>query len=167
MLEFASLGAFQNHVTQTMIPAVHSHLGHGLEAVAERIENTARKKFGHYQPEVGHFPSWPELADFTKQDRIEKGFSENDPLLRTGELRDSMGHAVQGFDAVIGSTSDVAVYQELGTNKIPPRPFLGPAVVENEEAIRAIWHDVLLRGFLGRGVESSTQMTGARLRDGD
>jgi phage gpG-like protein len=167
MLEFASLGAFQNHVTQTVIPAVHSHLGRGLEAAAGLIQNTARAKLGHYQPSVEHFPAWPELADFTKQDRVAKGFTENDPLLRTGELRDSIGHAVRGFEAVIGSTSDVAVYQELGTDRIPPRPFLGPAVVENEEALRALWHDVLLRGFLGRGAASTTQMTGARLRDGD
>jgi phage gpG-like protein len=167
MLEFASLGAFQNHVTQTMIPAVHSHLGRGLEAAAELIQNTARAKLGHYQSSVEHFPAWPELADYTKADRVAKGFTENDPLLRTGALRDSIGHEVHGFEAVIGSTSDVAVFQELGTNKIPPRPFLGPAVVQNEEALRALWHDVLLRGFLGRGSASTTQMTGARLRDGD
>jgi phage gpG-like protein len=167
MLEFASLGAFQNHVTQTMIPAVNTHLRHGLEAVAERIEHTAREKFGHYQPEVGPFEAWQELAEFTKQDRVAKGFAENDPLLRTGELRDSIGRAVRGFEAVIGSTSDISVYQELGTNRMPPRPFLGPAVIQNEEGIRAIWHDVLVRGFLGRGATSAAPMMRERFRDGD
>lgn len=165
MLEFASLGAFSNHVTQTMTPAVNSHLGRGLAAAAELIQNTARAKLGHYQPSVQHFDAWKELADFTKQDRVAKGFTENDPLLRTGELRDSIENEVHGFEAVIGSASDVAVYQELGTDKIPPRPFLGPALVQSEHALRAIWHDVLLRGFLGSAAGSSTQMTGKRLTD--
>jgi HK97 gp10 family phage protein len=167
MLQFASLGAFAAHLTHAIAPAVNSSMHSGLKAAAEQIEHTARAKLGHYQDSVEHFPAWPELADSTKADRVAKGFTENDPLLRTGALRDSIGHEVHGNEAVIGSKSDIAVYQELGTTKMPPRPFLGPAVVENEEALRALWHDVLLRGFLGRGVKSTTQMNGTRLRDGD
>ena len=41
---------------------------------------------------------------------VAKGFTPDDPLLRTGQLRDSISHQVQGLDAVVGSTSEVMVY---------------------------------------------------------
>jgi hypothetical protein len=46
------------------------------------------------------------------------------PWLRTGMLRASIGHDIDGIVAVVGSSSDVAVDQELGTRTDPPRPFL-------------------------------------------
>ncbi len=46
------------------------------------------------------------------------------PWLRTGGLRDSITHKVEDGAAVVGSTKPVAVFQELGTSAIPPRPFL-------------------------------------------
>jgi hypothetical protein len=52
------------------------------------------------------------------------GEDHSAPWLRTGALRESIGHEVNGAVAVIGSSSDVAVDQELGTRAIPPRPFL-------------------------------------------
>lgn len=45
------------------------------------------------------------------------------PWLETGALRDSIGHNIDGTMAIVGSTSDVAVDQELGTRTDPPRPF--------------------------------------------
>ncbi|MBS0558429.1 MAG: hypothetical protein JSR21_00060 [Proteobacteria bacterium] len=55
------------------------------------------------------------------------GSEHETPWLENGSLRNSVGYDAQGTDAVIGSSSDVAVYQELGTPNIPPRPFLGSA----------------------------------------
>lgn len=46
------------------------------------------------------------------------------PWLRSGALRASIGHEVDGAVGVVGSTSDVAVDQELGTSTVPPRSFL-------------------------------------------
>ena len=68
------------------------------------------------------------------------GFHPNEPLLRTGELRDSIsttapvdeGRAVCGY---VGSKNPIAKYQELGTPRIPPRPFLGGAVFAKEKEI--------------------------------
>ena len=45
-------------------------------------------------------------------------------------MRDSTSHVVDGHEAVIGSDLDKAVYQELGTSKIPARSFLGLAAHE-------------------------------------
>lgn len=58
------------------------------------------------------------------------GETHTAPWQQSGALRDSIAHSVEGAQAVIGSTSDVAVYQELGTRTDPPRPFLAPAGAE-------------------------------------
>jgi len=110
-------------------------LHHGLKKCAVAIEKTAKDEIGHYQGEVSPFAGWVELADVTKMDRVAHGYTENDPLLRSGKLRDSIGHQVESFEAVIGSTSDIMVYQELGTERIPPRAVLGPAALRNRELI--------------------------------
>jgi len=61
------------------------------------------------------------------------------PWLRTGALRDSIGCTAEGTTATIGSTSEVAVDQELGTRSVPPRPFLAPtAAGAAEEAAMLI-----------------------------
>jgi phage gpG-like protein len=46
------------------------------------------------------------------------------PWLRTGALRASIDHRTDADSAVVGSDDPVAVDQELGTLRIPPRPFL-------------------------------------------
>jgi HK97 gp10 family phage protein len=127
----------------------HVALQSGLKACAKVIERTAKSEFGVYQKSVEHFPAWEELADSTKEDRVRQGFSENEPLLRTGKLRDSISHEVSGLEAVIGSDSDVMVYQEFGTEKIPPRPVLGPAAFRNKQKIQKILGNAAITGMMG------------------
>jgi HK97 gp10 family phage protein len=117
---------------------------HALEKAARIVEKEAKAEIGHYQDQAGPFAAWRELADSTKADRVHKGFTENDPLLRTGDLRESIGHEVDGNVAIVGSTSDVAVYQELGTSKIPPRSFLAGALVrKSEQVVNALGREYL------------------------
>ncbi|MCO4875786.1 phage virion morphogenesis protein [Paraburkholderia caribensis] len=104
-----------------------AHMHAALERVAEHIEKDAKERIGHYNGAVGPFAAWAPLAPSTMQDRASKGYPADEPLLRTGELRDSIGKEVTHDEAVIGSDSDVAVAQELGTIDIPPRSFLGAA----------------------------------------
>lgn len=132
MKEFKSLGSFADFLA-TRVPVLHEALHVGLEVVAAKINKTAKDEIGIYQPEVGPFPAWPELAEFTVQDRLAQHYSPDEPLLRDGTLRESYTHEVEGLEAVIGSDSDIAVYQEVGTAKIPPRPVLGPAAIHDEK----------------------------------
>lgn len=124
-------------------------LEHGLEKVAATIDQAAKDKIGEYQAANGMHDAWPELADSTKAERSRLGFTENDPLLRTGELRDSISHETKGLEAAIGSTSDIAVYQEMGTDKIPPRPFLGAAAYEHIEDVKKIVGGAVITGIVG------------------
>ena len=114
----------------------------GLDLCARLIENTAKEEIGHYQAEHGPFPAWAPLADSTMREKTRLGYtgrlSADDPLYRTGEMRDSIEHRTEDLEAEIGTDSEIAPYHEFGTSKMPPRPFLGPSLVRNKENIEKI-----------------------------
>lgn len=147
MKEFGSLAQFAAHLV-ALEAGVALAAHHGLKKVAVEIERTAKSEFGEYQPAVGGFGAWSPLAEATKADRVRKGYTPDDPLLRSGKLRGSVSHEVSWLEAVIGSDSDVMVYQELGTSKIPPRPVLGPAAERNKDTIERI-----LGGMVAKGIQ--------------
>lgn len=124
-------------------------LSHGLEKVAQLVEKTAKAEIGHYQQETGPFPAWAELADSTKSDRLSKGYTENDPGLRSGAMRDSIEHETKGLEAEIGSNDQNLVYFELGTTKQEPRPVLGTAVFRNKDKIERIIGHSAVAGLVG------------------
>jgi hypothetical protein len=150
MKQFSSLAAFATHLAQAAAAPVIA-LQHGLEDVAERVEKTAQDEIGTYQPSVGPFRAWQELADSTKADRVAQGYTENDPLLRSGALRASYEHQVYGYEAVVGSKSNIALWQEIGTSRgIPPRPVLGPAVIHNHAYIIRVLGGAAVSGLIGQ-----------------
>lgn len=132
-----SLASFTAHLAEMAVETVVS-LNVGLHAAAAVIEKDAKDKIGHYQGEAGPFPEWKPLADSTEDEKARLGYPSDAPLLREGDLRDSIKHEVEGLEAVIGSQSPIAGYQEFGTDHIPPRPFIGPAAFENKEKIQGI-----------------------------
>ena len=136
-MHFESLGHFAEHLLKSAI-AEEMEMHKGLERCAKLIEKTAKAEIGVYQPEVGPFQDWAELAGSTKEDRTRLGYTDDEPLLRSGELRDSITHETAGLEAVIGSTSPVMAYMEFGTLNAPPRPVMGPAAFRNKEKIRKI-----------------------------
>jgi HK97 gp10 family phage protein len=145
---FESPLKFANHLLQA-VAKEELALHEGLKASVKLIEQTAKKKIGHYQNESGNFPAWPELADSTKVDRVKQGYSENEPLLREGDLRDSIQSEVKGLTGIAGSKNPIAAYQEYGTSKIPPRPFIGPAAFQNKKKIKAIIGLAAIEGITG------------------
>jgi len=119
--------------TMAVTVAVAEHKG--LEAAAKIVEAEAKSEFGKYQGAIGGFAKWEDLADATIDDRVRNGYTPNDPLLRSGELRDSISHETRALEAVIGSNSDLMVFHELGTEKMPPRAVLGPALLRKEHEV--------------------------------
>lgn len=75
---------------------------------------------------------WDDLAESTINEKRRLGFRGPDfePLLRTGEMRDSIKGASRGLVGVIGSDDPVLFWQELGTVTIPPRPVTPLAIIE-------------------------------------
>src|SRR4051794_36413616 len=110
--------------------AQHEMEHHALEQAAVVVEKRAKEKIGEYQDQAGPFIAWPELADATKADRVNQGYPEDEPGLRSGEMRDSIEHVVVDSEAQVGSNDDKLVWFELGTSKQPPRSVLGGAVIE-------------------------------------
>ena len=128
------------HIANALPAARHK----ALEYAAQIVEEEAKDVIGTYRYR------WVELAEATKEDRLRLGFSENEPGLRTGDMRESITHIVQGNVAHIGSDDDKLVWFELGTVKQPPRPVLKGAVLakvkEIEHVIGHTMHAVLSSG---------------------
>ncbi len=101
---------------------------------------------------IGHeIDRWPPLADRTVAEKQRLGYvgqiSPTDPLLRTGDMRESIKPDAEltayGVEGVVGSGSKIALYQEMGTSRIPPRPFLAEAMAHIEHKAR---HEIELFG---------------------
>lgn len=93
------------------------------------VRDEAKRVLGTY--EYG----WPELAEKT----IERKATGDSPLLETGAMRASIKLTVEGdrlnWVAIVGTDDPHALFQELGTIHIPPRPFLMGAAIAKEKVV--------------------------------
>lgn len=151
MMNFASLAHLARHLERiaSKQDAVDKAI---LTKSAIRVERRAKSKIGDYQQEQGPFEAWRELAESTQADRRQQGYNEDDPLLRTGALRDSIQHVVEANKAVVGSASEIAMYQETGTPRIPPRSFLGGSAAKESPAIIKDTGRIAFRPFQGKPI---------------
>jgi hypothetical protein len=140
MNEFTLLGFIGKLAEMT----VHAHeiTKVSLTEAARVVQKEAKESLGEYQTETGQFGPWPELADSTKVNRLALGYTENNPGLREGEMRDSIEVTVKvdGFTgtADIGSDDDKLVYFELGTEHQPPRSVLGGALFREKDRVLSV-----------------------------
>jgi HK97 gp10 family phage protein len=106
---------------------VRPRLDVALAKIGEHAAIKAAEMIGH------ELPQWPPLAQSTVAEKQQLGYvghvSATDPLLRTGELRDSIRFEVEGLTVTVGSHEKIAAYHEFGTPRMPPRPFLAPAML--------------------------------------
>lgn len=125
-----------------------------LRKSAVEVQKTAQEKFGEYQPAFGDYPAWPLLTINTLHQKMDLAGSPGpDPLvghyppgeskkLYPTSLRQSISIEVSETEmaAAVGTNNPIGKWQEFGTDRgIPPRPFLRPALHENEDYIvRAI-----------------------------
>ncbi len=119
----------------------------GFRVIVKEIEETAKEEIGVYQPAYGPFDAWAPLAESTKVERVRRGYSEDEPLLRSGELRDSIQSEVMGLAAIVGTKSDIGLWQEVGTSHIPPRPFIGPAYVRKIDPLLEAIGEAITNGI--------------------
>ena len=130
--QFNSLKAFSKHLDKVIKKYPQQEKAF-LTTVGRFIEKESKSYIGHLQT------TWQELAESTKDQKESLGYGDagNDwqPLLRTGDMRDSIHYAVQLHDVYIGSDSDILVYQELGTARMPARPVLGLAMYSNKKKL--------------------------------
>jgi hypothetical protein len=133
---FGSLAAFGTFLAGMAVKIEHAEHS-ALEGAAKIVETEAKRVIGSYDY------GWPQLAQATQDDRVAQGYSANQPGLRRGDMRDSIGHTVAGHEAQIGSNDDKLVWFEIGTSKQPPRPVLAGAAIQKEkEIVELIGHTV-------------------------
>lgn len=123
------------------------------EEIANLIAANAKSRLGQYQQQEGIFPAWSPLAPSTQDERERLGYARDEPLLRDGTLRDAIKATGTEAAALVAVPSemvpsddgreevnigDVADYLERGTPYMPPRPFLGPALLAKREEAMAI-----------------------------
>lgn len=147
MREFKDMASFITHFA-TLEVAIRREANHALEKSAVLIEKTAKEELGHYLDAIGPFPEWDPLEPATIATHNRYGVGDS-PLILTGELYASIEHETEGGEAVVGTKMTIGEYQEFGTDKIPPRPFMGPAVFSNKKKIEEIMAKGMVHGLIG------------------
>ena len=147
MRTYKSFGALARAFTRASeaLPAAYDA---ALAAGAQIVAEDARERIGSYQD------GWPHLAPSTVAEKtrlgyagvpLEGGDGGDNPLLRTGEMRDSIKTEATPRGFIVGSTDPVLGYQEFGTRTIPPRPVLGPALQHSLPAVGAVIGKAVVR----------------------
>lgn len=116
-----------------------------IEAACKIVQKKAKAAIGK------DHEMWAPLAPSTIADKQHHGFPTPKPLLRTGELRDSIQYQVHGLEGAVGSDSPIAVYQELGTSRIPPRSFLVSSAIASEDKIHRMAAATTIAALSGYG----------------
>src|SRR6266576_6319054 len=88
------------------IKTVRPRLEIGLEKVGELASTMAAAYIGHYQD------NWAPLAESTIKSKAAAGFAVPAPLLRTGEMQESIRHEVDPIllEVVVGSSDKRALW---------------------------------------------------------
>jgi len=116
-----------------------------VERACQIVQKKAKAAIGK-----GH-EMWAPLAESTIADKQQHGFPTPKPLLRTGEMRDSIEYTVNGLEGCVGSNDPVAVYQELGTSRIPARSFLVSSAISSEDKIHRLAAAATIAALSGFG----------------
>jgi HK97 gp10 family phage protein len=124
---------------------VHAVFPMIVEKICKIVQKQAKAAIGKEHEE------WPSLAEATITDKARHGFPTPKPLLRTGELRDSIQYTVRGLEGAVGSDLARAFYQEMGTSRMPPRSFLRSSAIASEDKIRRMAAAAVMAALAGHG----------------
>jgi len=116
-----------------------------IARACEMVAAEAKRVLGTYDYD------WPQL----KAETIAHKMRGDSPLLETGELKNSITWNSSGNEGHVGSNLDKAVWHELGTSKIPPRPFLAGAAIHMEEKIHKLAARAVMAVMMGKGLHGS------------
>ena len=89
------------------------------------------------------------------------GAGHDEPWLRTGALRDSVGAEADGLQAVVGSSDPAAVPQEMGAAHMPPRPFLAPVAASMGEEVARGVAEAVVAALKGAPEDGAVILAGA------
>jgi HK97 gp10 family phage protein len=139
--EFSILGFVEHLAALSVALPMAEHKA--LETAAVIVEDTAKGYIGE------EHSWWPPLAESTLAKK-----NANTPLLETGEMRDSIEHTVGDKEAQVGSNLERAVFHELGTSKMPPRPFLAHAAYAKGHEVADVIGRTMYTHLIGENVSA-------------
>jgi len=125
-------------------------INESLIEICEFLKIKAKEKFGHYQT------GWDQLAAATQADRVAKGYSANEPLLRDGTLKESVEYTITNNSAFVGSKDIIMLYQEKGTTTtgwgkgIPPRPVFALTQIQDGAEGASMFFKTFIKLFSGK-----------------
>lgn len=125
------------------------NLSIAAQSIGEVLDDKATKILGTYQfSDMGGFAPWDELSWITKLNRIDDGYTPNDPGVASGEMRSTIDFNVSGHSVQMGSNSPHIEQFEYGVGrKQPPRPVIGLAAHRSEHEVDLINKLVVKRVF--------------------
>jgi hypothetical protein len=120
MMTLTELEAVLSRSLREVVPRLEI----GLDKVGTLAQTLAAHYPGEYQP------GWAPLAESTLRDKEAQGFPVPSPLRRTGEMAESYAKELVASElaVVVGSPEKKALYQEMGTSRMPPRPVVTKAM---------------------------------------
>ena len=147
-MKLDSLGALADILQARSVAAVKATRT-ALREGAELVKTAAQECIGEYQPAKGDVPAWEPLSPVTQADRVAKGFTPDDPLLRTGGLRDSIEVRPVTEDEILVGVFDpemqtIAGAMEYGYNNVraarhvAPRSFIRGTAFEKGPVVGAL-----------------------------
>lgn len=92
-----------------------------LKQIAVYFESETRKTL---EKGEGRASEWQDLSEKTKQKKIKAKGTAYPILTFTGKLRNSINSTVSNNEAQVFSGVYYGVFHQLGTSKMPARPFL-------------------------------------------
>jgi hypothetical protein len=139
MKDFASVSDFVRFLG-TRRAAIKVEQNAGMKVAGDMLARSAKDM-------IGHEGLWQPLADSTVEEKRRLGYagqvSETDPLLRTGQVRDSIASTTGEAVIVLGATDPIAKLHEDGTMHMPARPVIGPTMFrEGHEAAGIVFRYV-------------------------
>jgi hypothetical protein len=113
---------------EAQLAASLSRVVPSIEIGLDKVGTLALTLAGHYPGT--YQPGWAPLAESTLKDKADKGFPVPSPLKRTGEMAESYKKELELAElaVVVGSPEEKALWQEMGTSRIPPRPVVATAM---------------------------------------
>jgi hypothetical protein len=122
VITFERYAEFLSRSVARVEPAIEM----GLARVGDHALSLAKEYVGH------EMPSWRPLTPDYVSAKASAGLtgrvSATDPWLLTGETLKSLAAEVHGHRAVLGATTMQALWNEVGTAKMQPRPLLALAM---------------------------------------
>ena len=107
-----------------------------LAAACAAVAEECRSAIGTYRY------GWEPLADATMEERSRRGYPADEPLLVTGELRNSIEWNCDEHRGYVGSDNPKMIWHEWGTRDIPARPVLGPSIEAARPAVEKVLRDI-------------------------